>query len=450
MGKERGEQQQIRLHRVMSRLLPHDEFAESAVLSSFLSSSQEVGAICAEMGLEGTLFYSGTNGAIFELMAEFWRNGKAVDATTVISGLASRKQLEECGGAIRIAELSTEATAMAVNARHYVEILLEKATLRSVILKAREVEQLAWAKQDDVSAVVTGFVDASASVGRGGRAVVKDMQQHAFEKMERMSKGSVRQPILATGLQMLDRESPISPGSVILVCGLPKSGKSILALCVALNVADNGHRVLYFSLEDPAANLVDRFTANLSKVPILLHQEEDLGTEGNLRRMENALAKMAKLPITIRDDVYELGVMAAVIEQHKAQCPDLALVVVDYAQLVQAQTRKQDSREQEVAKVSRTLRLLSIRLNVAFLVLSQLNDDGKARESRALEQDCTAKWQVEQVEDNRNVRMLDIPFQRNGNSKLRFRLGFQGQHSRFEDYQGSQEEPEPATKKRAK
>src|SRR4030095_4243627 len=102
--------------------------------------------------------------------------------------------------------------------------------------------------------------------------------------------------------------------------------------------------------------------------------------------------------------------------------------------------RKDVNREQKVAEVSRTLRLLAMELDIPIIVLSQLNADGYTRESRALEQDSTACWMIAEHADAKNIRYIRLPWQRNGPSDVGFKITFLGELARAENYQASTDE----------
>ncbi len=134
------------------------------------------------------------------------------------------------------------------------------------------------------------------------------------------------------------------------------------------------------------------------------------------------------MDIDIRDDVYDLSSIVAVIRQAK----DLTLVVADYAQLIRPNL-KDSNREQEVAKISRTLRLVAMETKVPIILLSQLNEQGRSRESRSLEQDTTANWNIVFDDEEPNERMITIPYQRNGESGIQFKVAFLGAIARVEN-----------------
>lgn len=422
----------------MTRALPSSPDAEQGLLCSFLLSPVEVGALCAERGVSNEAFHVPAHAGIYSLLSEMWSTGKPIDIVTLIQTLQDRNALESCGGASLVSQIFTFLPT-AANAGYYLEILQEKATLRRIIKTCTEYASRAYETQDDVPGLATGFsVDAQEATASTSTRPVRTIRELAHDKVRRMEAGGAQAVIFPTGIRTLDRESPLTPGSMPLIAGMRKAGKSILAVSVAVQNLKWGHRVLYFTLEDPSEALVDRITANLSSVPVVLHRSEGI-TERNMDLLQAALTDLARMPLLIRDDVYDLPRLTATVRQEKARFPDLATVIVDYAQLVRAKTAKGATREQEVATVSRTLRLLGLELGVAMVVLSQLNSDGDTRESKALENDCTAMWKVTVIENEERLRMIEIPFQRNGGSQLKFKSVFLGHLCRFENYTGKEE-----------
>ncbi len=256
--------------------------------------------------------------------------------------------------------------------------------------------------------------------------------QMVEEKLERMENGTPDVDIIKTGLAKLDRNSPLRKGDFPLIVGVRKSGKSLLALSLVKNMAEAGRSVLYFSLEDRAAKVVDRLFAGVSRLPMYLDHVSKLGPD-KIFLASQASSKLKALPITITDNCYELTDICA--ESRRLNRKGKAdVIVIDYGQLVKASSQK--DRRQEVELVSRTLRLLAMELGAPVIMLSQLNKDGETRESKAIEMDATACWQLEVDEKDGNKRYLKIPWQRNGESGISFTVTFLGAIARVEDYAG--------------
>lgn len=155
--------------------------------------------------------------------------------------------------------------------------------------------------------------------------------------------------------------------------------------------------------------------------------------------MERALAAMSEWSLVLRDDIQELSAIVATARAMAAQPKGLKVLMVDYLQLVKVPRR--DIREQEVAEVSRTLRLLALETGVLVLALIQLNANGTARESASIWMDAAAIWNVTSVnrdgepsekgdDIDETKRMIVIPFQRDDQSGVACLLGFDGGRAR--------------------
>jgi len=186
--------------------------------------------------------------------------------------------------------------------------------------------------------------------------------------------------------------------------------------------------VLVISLEMPASQIIDRLVARLGNVS-LRSLAEGVKTEGELTGMQKALNVLHKSDLIIRDDLYDIGSICSVARAMSKTTMGLRVLFVDYIQLVRCELGKEATREREVAEVSRSLRLLGLELGCLVIGITQLNEQGKARESRAIQQDATCIMAIEiDGEENRKV---SIPFQRNGPCGVSTHLRFNGRTASF-------------------
>lgn len=420
---------------MIDRILPQSPDSERGVLSSFLLSPVAVGAMCAEKRISAGHFASPMHGEIFSHLHEMWTANMPVDFITLTQRLRDKGTLDSCGGAAFVTELFT-ALPTAANCSQYLETVEEKRILREIIQICHEHAELGFAPQDAPRALLEALAARVTAIAAPASNRTMTFKQALTDKLNRMQNGEPMNEYVWTGLSRLDKESPMRLGEMPLISGERKSGKSILALSIARHVSKFGP-VLYFSLEDPIAKVTDRLVAAESSIPMARDRIEALH-EGDMPRLERAMRDLRDAPFIIRDDCYDLSSILAVSRQQKAINPDLKLIVVDYGQLVRAVVSKGANREQEMAAVSRGLRLLSMELSVAVIVLVQLNKEGDTRESKAWEQDCTAMWKLvtppEDDEYRNSYRILTIPFQRNGESGIGFKVAFIGQVARVENH----------------
>jgi replicative DNA helicase len=186
-------------------------------------------------------------------------------------------------------------------------------------------------------------------------------------------------------------------------------------------------QVLVISLEMPASQILDRIIAKQANVS-LRTLAEGVKNEGELHRVGTAITRLARTGLVVRDDLYDLASICATARA-MAKSGGLKAVVVDYIQLVRYDLGKDGTREREVAEVSRGLRLLAMELKCVLFAITQLNESGKARESRAIGQDATAVIVVK-VEDE-EYREISIPIQRNGPCGVKTSMRFSGRTASF-------------------
>jgi len=186
--------------------------------------------------------------------------------------------------------------------------------------------------------------------------------------------------------------------------------------------------VLIVSLEMPASQIIDRLVARLGNIS-LRSLAEGIRTEHEFQGMQRALNVLHKAPLIIRDDLYDIGSICSVARAMSKSAMGLGVMFVDYIQLIRCDLGKESTREREVAEVSRSLRLLGLELGCLVIGITQLNEQGKARESRAIQQDATCIMAIEI--DGEESRKVSIPFQRNGPCGVNTHLKFNGRTASF-------------------
>ena len=219
----------------------------------------------------------------------------------------------------------------------------------------------------------------------------------------------------------------VQPGEFVVIGGTTSSGKSALAANLTLDVLLEGQGVAFFSYEMPRRQVISRLIADLAGVEVLkvFRPAEFRPSEIEHRAILEATQKLRKLPLHLFDNssLTPAGIRAE-CQAIRASGP-LAMVVVDYLQLLPtSRDDKGANREQVVAGVSRDLRALALELDIAVVALSQLNEQGAFRESRAIGQDATMAVSIEEAG-------LRIEKSRNGPRGMLLPITFEGRWMRF-------------------
>lgn len=189
--------------------------------------------------------------------------------------------------------------------------------------------------------------------------------------------------------------------------------------------------ILIISLEMPSAQIVDRLVAKLGNVP-LRALAEGVKSPADMQGVQKAMNIIAQNHLVIRDDLHDIHSIVATARAMAKSEHGLGVLFVDYIQLVRCDVGREGTREREVAEVSRALRLLGIELNCLVISITQLNEQGKARESRAIQQDATCILAIRlPAEEASDARIVGIPWQRNGPCGVEATLRFTGKTASF-------------------
>lgn len=431
------------------RLLPQAPDAERAALSSFLLAPKEVGALCAERKIGAGHFHFPAHQEIYATMLGLWSEDRPIDFIILTQLLRDRGQLDQVGGAAFITELFLFPTA--ANARYYLEILEEKLFLRDVIRTCTEYAARSYDQQDEVHSIIAEVQEKIAAISLNQARKTPTMKENIIDAIAGLldRSSSDGKNVIRTGLQAIDDDcGPLERGNLVVIGGQTKSGKSMLAGQIALNVGFSGKPVLYLSLEMTERELTQRWLSCLGRVDV---RRVKFWDEGEHQRFFLAQNTLIPLPLTIVTRTFKLSEVVAA-SQRAAMRPGepLAVIVLDYAQLTEGiKTSRDDRRQQEIALISRTCKRLAGQLNVLFILLTQLNDEGRTREARDIENDANLMLEVGHNKET-GERGVKVVLARSAPSGQRLKLRIIPEHTRVEDAPEMNFEPdEPKKKKRS-
>lgn len=200
---------------------------------------------------------------------------------------------------------------------------------------------------------------------------------------------------VSTGIRQFDdRTGGIGRGSVWVFGGLPGRGKSAILFQIAQNALWRGDNVLIFSLELMAEEVVGRILTAHGTADADTMQGKAALTKGDTIKIRADVESLKSKNFSVCDKggltIDEIDAYATRVHERQP----LDLIVVDYIQLCEVAFSKGQSREQQVSQVSRRLKAIAKKFKCAVITASQLNDDGKMRESRAITQDADAVWAI--------------------------------------------------------
>jgi replicative DNA helicase len=403
------------------RVPPHDVEAEQATVGALMlcgspsNASHRYFGETLETGIVAEEYYRPAHAAIHRAICDLNAAGEPVDAVTVADELTRRGEITRVGGASYL-HTCVQAVPTAAHGPTYAEIVRAKAYRRAVIESAQRILQYAYSEEGDENEVrdlveqqlteiiagTPGLHEAPPTVGDLYLDFVSDLESIQDGKKIGLTYGFADLDTLTSGMQ---------PGNVTVVAAQSGIGKSTLALNSAVAAAKTGAKVMFSSLEMSGTELMQKIAAAEGKIALhhLTHQG-GLTKEGweTVERLGPELFQ--SLPLRVyRPDGASLGDITSAARAC-ARDGGLELLVVDYLQLVEVERSRNITREQAVASVSRGLKNLSVQLGCHVIALSQLNNDGLMRESRAIKNDASVVVKVERpdADEKESVRAGEV------------------------------------------
>jgi replicative DNA helicase len=381
---------------------PQNLEAEESVLGAMMLSPGAIGAVSE--ALDASDFYRESHAVIYRAALALYSKGEPVDAITLVDELEERGELEHAGGRVRIHELATLVPASA-NAGHYARIVHEMATLRGLIRAGGEIAQLGWERPGETTDLVDRaeqvVFDLSQARVTSEFSHIEELLKDSFERITALYEAGADVTGTPSGFRDLDRlTSGFQPGNLIIVAARPSMGKSALALCMAANLAVRHNLpVALFTLEMSKSEVTQRLMCSEAKVESQRLRNGKLAQD-DWPRLTAACDKLAKAPIYV-DDTASITMMEirSKARRLKSREPNLALIVVDYLQLMTGGGTA-ENRVQEVSLISRSLKILARDLDVPILALSQLSRAVEQRhDKRPILSDLRESGSIEQDAD---------------------------------------------------
>ena len=365
---------------LLARQIPQSTEAEQAVIGSMLIDPECVPSVIEQLHPDD--FYIEENRRIFETIYSMFNNAMRIDAVTVLDQLKSVGVYDDAGGRAYLMQLM-DITPTAAGVREYAGIVRDKSMLRAIAEAGAEIQKLAF-EGAGTAADIAELAEQRIYNVRQGREIkglshIKSVIMDLYAQLDERSRSDSDIPGISTGFPDLDHAlTGLNKSDLILVAARPGMGKTAFALNIALNAAKACKKdVAVFQLEMSKDQLASRF---LSSEALIESQKLKTGNlqEEDWIKIARATNVLAKTRIYVDDNP------AITVAEIKAKCrrlgDGLALVVIDYLQLMQSGGRRNDNRTQEVAEISRGLKIMAKELNVPVVCLSQLS---RAAEQRA-------------------------------------------------------------------
>lgn len=382
------------------RALPHDLDAERAVLGSMLLEETAVAeAISVLNQVEGEAFFWPKHQKLYEHIVELWKANRPLDGVVIKDELVRRGAFEELGGYEFLSDL-VASVPTALHVREYAGIVRDKLLLRRLIGATHRVmdeafndAQPARAILDLAAAEIFRVTEAGLS---DGAVPLPELVEEFFRRIEKLD-GKILTGEPTGYYELDDLTCGLQPSELIIIAGRPSMGKTALGLNIAEHMAlVEGRPVLFFSLEMSCQQVAQRILCSRARVDSQKLRRGRLDGR-DFERLQHVAGEIRDKPLLVDDTssltILELRARARIA----AKKHDIRAIFVDYLQLMSVPGS--ESRQLEVAEVSRGLKALAKELRVPVIAMAQLNrkpaDRGgnrpmmsDLRESGAIEQDA--------------------------------------------------------------
>ena len=386
----------------VGKVPPHDIEAEQAVIGSMLTDKDAV--LSSVEVLQKEAFYREDNKAIYDAILNLYAKNEPIDIITVKNELVEAGNFERVGGIEYLASLPDKVPTTS-NEERYIKIVEEKYMLRNLIQSSNELLALGYNETEEIDEILDlaerKIFDLSENKNTKGYASIKDVLVESFAELERLynQKGSITG--VPSGFIDLDNMTSGFHGSeLIIIAARPAMGKSAFAINIATNAAvKNNVPVVIFNLEMSKEQIGNRILGSEAMVDsnkIRTGQIED----SDWGKLATASGVLSDAPIYI-DDTPGIKVMDIRTKCRKLKMEKkIGLIVIDYLQLIQGNSKRGGTRENEISEISRSLKILAKELDVPVIALSQLSRSVESREDkRPMLSDLRESGAIEQDAD---------------------------------------------------
>ncbi len=386
-----------------NRNVPYSLEAEQSVLGSAFLSKGALQKICDELTTED--FYLESHQKIFDVLKDLNSEGIPVDITILTDRLESAKELSSVGNLEYLVEIANFVPS-ASNVDYYIKIVHDKSVLRKLIEASNEISNASYTSDGPVNEILDEAESKIFNVVQKRKTSefrnIQDVVFKAQSDLEKLSENKNDITGLSTGFYEFDRlTSGLHEHELIILAARPGMGKTAFALNIATNVARGTKKnVAIFNFEMSAEQLVNRMFSSIGQINFGKFRNGNFDNE-DWKRLSESVSILADTNIKIDDTP------GSTISDIRSKCrrlasssEGLALVVIDYLQLITGSAKNANNRQQEVAEISRGLKMMAMELHVPVIALAQLSRSVEGRpDKRPLMSDLRESGSIEQDAD---------------------------------------------------
>ena len=441
--------------------IPSNPQAERAVLGACLMSSEALGEVSEILRPED--FHDVNHREVYKICLKMYQEGQPIDLVTFREEAVSRGIFDRIGGEVLLSELFSDAM-MTSNAGYYAKIVQTTGLRRRMIEAGQKISALGTKSDIEAGEIVSEaekiILEASSEKDTSGPVSLGASMPSVMARIDELRTGTRKNTGFMRNFPDLDRIlAGFQPGTLNIIAARPSMGKTALALNIAQfgSTSEANSHVLFFSLEMSSEQLIHRM---LSAQTLELGEEVEISAiaTGELTEHDAKVLTQASEELGRRNvHIYYSSELTALdfrtkCRRFKTRHPELSLIVVDYLQLMNG-GRKNDTRQYEVAEISRMMKSVAVELNCPVIALSQLSRQTEnrvdkkpqlsdLRDSGAIEQDADTVillYREDYYTESEGSGLMDsqadirVAKNRNGMTGT-CKLVFRREYTRFEDY----------------
>ena len=390
----------------LNQVLPHDEIAEKALLGAMLLDNRYVNQVFAEITSDD--FFRDSHVLIAQAVLQLSNSGSAADIITVSSLLEKRKKLQFVGGHAFITSLVDDIPDN-LDIQEYVKIVKDRSTLRKIILTSQGIIQKGVEPAADTISLLNemqeDIIRISENRIKKGFVGTAEMVPEAMELIERIQGGGEGQGLKTGFYELDDITSGFQNGDLIVFAARPSMGKTALALNIAVHMAVKEEKsVAFYSIEMSRLQVLMRMMAVHARVSMAaIRTGKPNLTKKEWGDLELAAAELQKARLYV-DDSASLSIVEMKARARKLKAEkNLDIVFIDYLQLMKVtgeNLRRSDTRAQEVAVITASLKELAKELQVPVVAMAQLN---RSPETRGGKREKGPKYQLSDLKESGSI-----------------------------------------------
>jgi replicative DNA helicase len=381
-----------------SSFLPFSAEAEQAVLGAVLLSPECLNVVI-DILPDGSFFYVEEHKVIYSAILSLFVSGEKIDYVTLLEKISAGREIEEKRCKTYLLDLAKTVPSVS-NAEKYAQIIKEKFDVRTLMDSAHEILRDARSGGDAdeiLDSAEQKIFDIRSGKSRGGFIHIKEILLSNIERLDALALDESKLFTgLSTGFSDLDRAIiGLNKTDLILLAARPGMGKTSFALNIAENVAKNGYKVGFFSLEMSKEQLTNRIISSTAGISGRKVRTGQFSKE-EWEQFTELCEKLSALGLYIDDTA---NITVPEMKARLRRLGGLDLVIIDYLQLVSC-ARSNPNRVQEISTITRHLKIMAKELEIPVICLSQLSRASEHRsEHRPILSDLRDSGSIEQDAD---------------------------------------------------